>query len=62
MNNWLLVALATILIGTRLPSFFRRQQIPKNERIVLTVIVFSLLGIALLAGGGVSFLLSLFRQ
>jgi uncharacterized membrane protein AbrB (regulator of aidB expression) len=62
MNTSLLVALAAILIGTRLPSYFRRQQMPKKERILLVVIVFSLLGLALLAGGGFSFLLSLFRQ
>lgn len=61
MNTPLLLILAAILIGIRLPSFFRRQNTPKNERILLTVSVFTLLGLALFAIDGFSFLLSIFR-
>jgi len=62
MTTGILLALAAILIGTRLPSFYRRQQLSKNERIVLTLFVFSLLGLAVLVTGGANFLVSIFRS
>jgi len=62
MTTGILLALAAILIGTRLPPFYRRQQLSKNERIVLTLFVFSLLGLAVLVTGGANFLVSIFRS
>lgn len=60
MQQTLLIVLAAILISIRLPSFFARQNMPKNERVLLLCIVYILLVLALLAVDGFSYLLSLF--
>ena len=62
MEQTLLIALAAILIGVRLPSFFRRQSMPKKDRILLTITVYVLLGLALLAVNGFSYIYNLFRM
>ncbi len=61
MQQTLLVVLAAILIAIRLPSFCRRQNIPKRDQILLTIIVYTLLGAAFLAVNGAGNILSLFR-
>lgn len=52
MVSTLLVLLAALLIADRLPAFYNRHNLPKSERIWLTVIVYVLLGLAFFAVDG----------
>ena len=50
MNLNLLLILAAILIGVRLPSVMSRLGIPRADKIAFIAMIFSLLGLAWLAG------------
>lgn len=49
MNLNLLLALAVILMGVRLPSFMTRLGMSKADKIAFVGMIFSLLGLAWLA-------------
>jgi len=44
LNNTLLLVLAVILLGIRLPSFMTRLGMSKKDKIATVIIMFSLLG------------------
>jgi len=46
MNLTLLLVLAVILLGTRLPSFMNKLGMSKKDKIVFVVIAFAILGLA----------------
>ena len=49
MTQTLILLLAIILIGTRIPSVMRRLEVKGGEKIAFVLIVFALLGISWLA-------------
>lgn len=61
MEQIVLIVLAAVLILSRLPSFFARQNVPRNKRLLVTIIVYALLVMAIFAVNGFGYLLSLFR-
>jgi len=46
LSGSLLLLLAAIMIAIRLPSFFRRQNMSKVDRLVFVILAFGLLGLA----------------
>ncbi|HEX6416355.1 MAG TPA: hypothetical protein VFZ62_02405 [Candidatus Saccharimonadales bacterium] len=53
LQGSLLLLLVVILIGTRLPSYFRRENMSKTDRVIFVIMIFGLLGIVWLALPGI---------
>lgn len=49
MTQYLILVLAVILLGTRLPSYMNRLGMSKTDKIMFVIIAFCLLGLAWLA-------------
>lgn len=49
MTQTMLLGLAIILIATRLPSYFDRQDMSRSGRIISVITIYAFLGVVLLA-------------
>jgi hypothetical protein len=46
MNSYLLLAVAVILLASRLPTFMNQLGMPKADKVAFVLIAFSVLGLA----------------
>ena len=46
MDTYLLLAIAVILLASRLPTFMNQLGMPKADKVAFVLIVFSVLGLA----------------